>query len=175
MTDTSGAQAPFGDESAALPAPGAAGRAVSPLDYAAIAAVAAAALLLLAGIVYAFAVADARNVDGAERFRLLAQASSPFVATLALAGIAIVVHERRRDDRRQVAAGAAVAAGAVVALLASLLALNGMIVDLTSAVGPMFKLSNVLGRLATVGLAGYALWLAAATPVNEPLGPPRLR
>ena len=145
----------------------------SPLDYGALVLVAAATMLLVAGILYAFAVADARDVDGSERFRLLAQASSPFIAGLALAGIAIVVHERRRGgEQAQVAASATLGVGAMVSLLALLLALNGMVVDLTTdGVGSMFKLSNVIGRLATVALSGFALWLSAVTPLRRAPGP----
>ena len=163
--DGSGASDPgrAGDEDRGLPIPGAP---QSPLDYAAVVLVVAAALLLSAGILYAFAVADARNIGGSERFRLLAQASSPFVAALALTAITLVVHERRRRaDAALVAAAAALAVGAVVALVALLLALNGVVVDLTSKnVGSMFRLSNVIGRFATVMMSGFALWLAATAP-----------
>jgi hypothetical protein len=142
----------------------------SPLDYGALVLVVAAGMLLLAGVIYAFAVADARNVDGSERFRLLAQASSPFIAGLALTAITLVVHERRRGgEPAQVAASATLAVGAMVSLLALLLALNGVVVDLTTdGVGAMFKLSNVIGRLATVALSGFALWLSAVTPIRRP-------
>jgi hypothetical protein len=142
----------------------------SPLDYGALVLVVAAAMLLLAGVIYAFAVADARNVDGSERFRLLAQASSPFIAGLALTAITLVVHERRRGgEPAQVAGSATLAVGAMVSLLALLLALNGVVVDLTTeGVGAMFKLSNVIGRLATVSLSGFALWLTAVTPIRRP-------
>ena len=141
----------------------------SPLDYGALVLVVAAAMLLLAGVIYAFAVADARNVDGSERFRLLAQASSPFIAGLALTAITLVVLERRRGgEPAQVAASATLAVGAMVSLLALLLALNGVVVDLTTeGVGAMFKLSNVIGRLATVALSGLALWLSAVTPIRR--------
>ena len=142
----------------------------SPLDYGALVLVVAAAMLLLAGIIYAFAVADARNVDGSERFRLLAQASSPFIAGLALTAMALVVFERRRGGGvAHVAPSAVLAVGAMVSLLALLLALNGVVVDLTTeGVGAMFKLSNVIGRLATVALSGFALWLSAVTPLRRP-------
>jgi len=148
----------------------------APLEYASVVLAVAAALLLIAGIVYAFAVADAREVGGSERFRLLAQASSPFIAGLALAGIAIVVHERRRAESAavhgpeqlvQVAPAATLAIGSMTSLLGLLLALNGIVVDLTTDnVGASFKLSNVIGRLATVVLSGFALWLSATTPLR---------
>ena len=140
----------------------------SPLDYGALVVVIASALLLLAGVIYAFAVADARDVDGSERFRLLAQASSPFVAGLALIAITLVVHERRRgDDPALVGGSAALGVGSAVSLVALLLALNGIVVDVTSDVDVMFVLSNVIGRLATVVLAGFGLWLSATTPIRR--------
>ena len=148
----------------------------SALDYGALVLVAAGAMLLLAGILYAFALVSARDVEGPERFRLLAQASSPFVAALVLAAIVMVIIDRRRDDPQgsETLGSLALVGGATVALVALLLALNGIVIDLTAEVGVVFKLSNVVGRLATVVLAGFALVLAATAPSPAPLGPPRL-
>ena len=149
----------------------------SPFDYAAVVFAGAGGLLLLAGILYAFAVADARDVGGTERFRLLAQASSPFVAAMALTAIILLVVERRRDDvfgGRQASGPVVMTVAAVVALVALLLAVNGIIVDLTtSGVGGLFRVSNAIGRLATVTLAGFALWLSVTAPPPNP-GPPDL-
>ncbi|HVM07597.1 MAG TPA: hypothetical protein VM345_03955 [Acidimicrobiales bacterium] len=140
----------------------------SPLDYGSLVLVAAAAMLLLAGVLYAFALADARNDEATERFRLLAQAATPFVAGLSLTAIALVVHERRKGgEPAQVATSVTLGLGAAVSLVTVLLAANGVVVDLTASAAAMFKLSSVVGRLATIALAGFALWLSATTPLHR--------
>jgi hypothetical protein len=139
------------------------------IDFVALALVVAAALLLAAGLLYAFAVVDARAIRGAERFRLLAQASSPFIAALALGGVGLVVNDRRRRQHAQAQPTAVLIVGTVVSLLALLLAVNGVVVDLTSSAGTMFTVSNVLGRMATVVLSAFTLALCATTPLTAPV------
>jgi len=142
----------------------------SPLDFVAVVSAATSAAVILAGVLAAFALSDIRDVDGTERFRLLAQAASPSVAAFALVAVALVVHGRRRSDAwtaTQVAAGAALGIGAGVAFVSALLALNGIVVDLTQEGAPgLYRLGNVIGRSATIGLSALALWLAATAPAR---------
>ena len=145
----------------------------NPLDFVAVVASAASVAVLMAGVLAALALSDIRDVDGTERFRLLAQAVSPSVAAFALVGVAMIVHGRRFGDDRggwtstQVAPAAALGIGAGVAFVGALLALNGVIVDLTQEAAPgLYRLGNVIGRFATIGLCALALWLAATAPAR---------
>ena len=143
-----------------------------PMALAAIVLAVVAAVLLLGGVLFAFATADANGADASDRFRLLGQAANPFIAFLALVGSALVVHERQRGGvttSPQVAGSAALGIGTAVSLAVALLALNGVITDLTSDGGALFKLSAVVSRLAAIGLSGLALWLSVtATPPKPP-------
>ena len=140
--------------------PPAAGSPSGPMAYGAITVSVASAILLLGGVLFAFASADASNADAADRFRLLGQAANPFIAFLALTGSAIVVHLRRSGEETQRAAAAALGIGTAVCLAVGLLALNGVVTDLTGPAGVLFKLSAVVQRLAAVALAALGLWLS---------------
>lgn len=146
----------------------------TPLDFVAVVASAVSVAVLLAGVLAALALSDIRHVDGTERFRLLAQAASPSVAAFALVGVAMIVHGRRSGDGQdgwtstQVAPGAALGIGAGVAFVSALLAINGIIIDLTQEGAPgLYRLGNVIGRFATIALCALAAWLAATAPVRR--------
>jgi hypothetical protein len=136
-----------------------------------------AAALLLGGVLFAFASADASRAGGVDRFRLLGQAANPFIAFLALAATVLVVHQRRRGADvvvPQFAAGAALGIATAVSLAVALLALNGVLTDLTDDGGFLFRLSAVVSRLAAIGLSSLGLWLAvtAQPPRRLPAPPP---
>lgn len=138
-----------------------------PLDFLAAVLVVAAVLLLLGGVLFAFAstsaMGDAAGVAN-QRFRLLGQAANPFIAFLLLAAIGLVVHDRRQADPSQRGSGPVMAVATATALAVALLALNGILSDITSESGGMVKLSAVVSRLATVVLSALALWTAATAP-----------
>jgi hypothetical protein len=138
-----------------------------PLDAVPMALAVAAALLLLGGVLFAMASASqATGTGSATRFRLLGQAANPFIALLAALAAGLVADARRRTapgaPERWFAPGAALGVATAVSLAVALLALNGVITDLTGDSGGLFILSAVVSRLATLVLAGVTLWLAAA-------------
>jgi hypothetical protein len=151
----------------------------APLGLVAIVLAGADAVLLLGGVLYAFASADANGADASDRFRLLGQAANPFIAFLALVVSVIVVHQRQRQHqgpgndhlggRPQVASAAALGIATAVSLAVVLLALNGVLTDVTGSATALFKLSAVVSRLAAIGMAGFALWLGITA------APPRQR
>lgn len=143
-------------------------RVPDPIDALPIALAAVAAVLLLGGVLFALASADANHVDATDRFRLLGQAANPFIAFLALAASAGIVEGRRRSGRAFVAAGAASGIATAVSLAVLLLALSGILTDLTGDATALFRLSAVVSRLATIGLSGMALWLAATSGPARP-------
>lgn len=145
---------------AETPTPSAARTATGPMELAAIALAVVAALLLLGGVLFAFASAQANDAGAGDRFRLLGQAANPFIAFLSLAAGGLVVHERRAGADRQVAANAALGISTAVSLAVVLLALNGVLNDLTGEAGTLFRLSAVVSRLAAMALSGLALWLS---------------
>lgn len=126
--------------------------------------------LLLGGILQALASADARAVDGAGLFLLLAQAANPFVAFLGLAAVVAVVRARTTPGDDQAAPRSALALGAVVSAAVVLLALNGILIDLTGETdgGGLLRLSAVVSRLGAIALSAFALYLAATTPPAPP-------
>jgi threonine/homoserine/homoserine lactone efflux protein len=139
------------------------------MGYLAITASVAAAALLLGGVLFAFASADANNADASDRFRLLAQAANPFIALLALASAALVVHLRGGGaEHEQRAASAALGIGTAVCLAVVLLALNGVLTDLTGDAGALFRLSAVINRLAAIVLGGLGLWLSLTAVPPKP-------
>ena len=140
------------------PAP--AGPAAGPMELVAIGLAVVAALLLLGGVLFAVASAEANGAGAGDRFRLLGQAANPFIAFLALAAGGLVIQERRAGAERQVAANAALGISTAVSLAVALLALNGVLNDLTGDAGTLFRLSAVVSRLAAIGLSGLALWLS---------------
>ena len=131
-----------------------------PLELLAVVVAVAAAILLVAGILYGFASASATRGDTTERVRLLGQAANPFIAALAVAACVLVTRHRAS----QAFAGAAMGLGATVGFATVLLALNALIIDFTGAGSMMFKTSAAISRIATILLAGYAVWLAATSP-----------
>jgi hypothetical protein len=143
------------------------------LDAIALVLAGAAAVLLLGGVLFAFANANAANrASGTTTFRLLAQAANPFVAALALAAAVVVVSERRAGLARQVTSPVALGIATAVSLAVVLLALNGVITDLTADAGAMFRLSNIVSRLGTITLGGYGLWVSATAPAPPGSPPP---
>ena len=134
--------------------------ATGPMELVAIALAVVAALLLLGGVLFAFASAEANGAGAGDRFRLLGQAANPFIAFLALAAGGLVVHERRAGAERQLAANAALGIATAVSLAVALLALNGVLNDLTGDAGTLFRLSAVVSRFAAIGLSALALWLS---------------
>ncbi|HEX7165470.1 MAG TPA: hypothetical protein VF230_00685 [Acidimicrobiales bacterium] len=143
----------------------------SPLDFLPIVLVTSGALLVSAGVLFALAVADHQSISGDEQFRLVGQAASPIVAALVLGGVSLAVHERRLpgEERTIVASSFAVGVGIVAALLTVLLALNGVVVDVVESVPTGIRVSKVIGRVATLLIAGLAL----VAGVLAPTGPRR--
>jgi hypothetical protein len=121
-----------------------------------------AALLLLGGVLFAMATAAANGVDATARFRLLGQAANPFVAFLVLVACALVVDARRREEPRWTAPGVALGIATAVALAAALLALNGVLTDVTGHSTALFRFSAVVSRVGTLAMSGLTLWLSAA-------------
>lgn len=169
-TPTNGA--PTNGAPAPPPAPAMGKGAPAPLEFAAVVLAVVDALLLLGGVLYAFASADASAAGASDRFRLLGQAANPFIAFLALVVSAIVVRQRQGHadlGRTQVASGAALGVATAVSLAVVLLALNGVLTDLTGRATALFKLSAIVSRLAAIGLAAFALWLGVtAAPPRKP-------
>lgn len=148
-----------------------------PLGFAAVTLAATAAALLLGGVLFAFASASARSSGGGspDRFRLLGQAANPFIAALALASVGLVVTERRERWMHQVASVAALGIATAVSLAIALLAVNGIITDLTAETTGLFRASAIISRLATVVLGGLAMWIAATAPAPPGSRPPATR
>ncbi|MDQ3107733.1 MAG: hypothetical protein M3Q68_08020 [Actinomycetota bacterium] len=145
-----------------------------PLRLLAVVLASVAATLLLGGVLFAFASADANGADAADRFRLLGQAANPFIAFLALASSGLVVAERQRGEAAvtgQVAASAALGIATAVSLAVALLGLNGVLTDLTGDAGALFRLSAIVSRLAAIGLSGLALWLSVTAAPPKPPTP----
>jgi hypothetical protein len=135
-----------------------------PLHLVALVVAVAAAILLVAGVIYGFGMAEATHGGVTERFRLLGQAASPFVAAFALFACALVVHERRTGRVTQAFAPIALGVAATVGVATVLLGLNALILDFTTNQSASFRLSAAISRLATVVLAAHAVWLAATAP-----------
>jgi hypothetical protein len=147
-------------------------RTSGPMELAAIVVAVTALLLLLGNVLFAFATADANGADASDRFRLLGQAANPFIAFLSLSASGLVVHQRQRGGIEQVGGGAALGIGNAVGLAVALLALNGVLTDLTGDGGALFTLSAVISRLAAIGLSGLTLWLSVTAVPPKPPEPP---
>ncbi|HUP85813.1 MAG TPA: hypothetical protein VM143_09115 [Acidimicrobiales bacterium] len=144
-------------------------RKLEPIDALPLVLAVVAAVLLLGGVLFAFASAGANHVDGNDRFRLLGQAANPFISFLALAVATALVEGKRRTGRdTYTAAGVASGIATAVSLAVLLLAISGILTDLTGDASALLRLSAVVSRLATIALSGMALWLAAATGPARP-------
>ena len=142
-----------------------------PLELVPLLLAAAAAVLLLGGVLFALATASADTGGTTDRFRLLGQAANPFIAFLALAAVALVAADRKRTAAatiRVAAGGVALGVATAVALAVVLLAINGLLTDLTGDTTALFRLSAIVSRLATLALAGGALWLSVASGPARP-------
>ena len=134
------------------------------LDYLPFVLAAAAAVLLLSSLSTAFGIADAARLSGTERFRRLGNAGNPFTALLALGAVLSVVRARRRRVATELG-GPAFAIGTTVSLVLALLAANGVVVSATSGAYPgLVRFGEAMQAMTTIGLAGYALWLAITAP-----------
>ena len=145
--------------------------AVGPLEALPLALAIAAAVLLLGGVLFALATAAADATGTADRFRLLGQAANPFIAFLSLAAAALVM-DGRRHARTTTAAPVASGIATAVSLAVVLLALNGVLTDLTGDTTALFRLSAIVSRLATLVLGGVSLWIAVVSGPARPGTPP---
>ena len=136
-----------------------------PLEAVPLALSLVAAVLLLGGVLFALATASADTTGTADRFRLLGQAANPFIAFLALAAAVLVASDRRSptEGRSLLAGGAALGIATAVSLAVVLLALNGVLTDLTGDTTSLFRLSAIVSRMATLGLGGVPLWIAVVS------------
>ena len=142
-------------------------RGINPLDLLPLVLAVVAAILLLGGVLFALATASVDTTGNADRFRLLGQAANPFIAFLALAAAALV-SDARRHRRDVTAAGASMGIATAVGLAVVLLALNGVLTDITGDTTALFRMSAIVSRLATLVLGGVALWVSV---VSEPARP----
>lgn len=133
---------------------------LSPLRWSALVLATAGALLLGGGVLFAFASADAQRLGDTDRFRLLGQAANPFIAFLVLAAIALV-QSRTPSAPPQVSPRAAIGVATAVSVAVILLAVNGILTDLTGSTTALFRLSAIISRLGTVAMSVFALWLAS--------------
>ena len=128
-----------------------------------------AAILLLGGVLFALASASATPAGDAGRYRLLGQAANPFIAFLALAAAALVSESRRRGRSGDlVAGGIAMGIATTVSLAIVLLAINGLLTDLTGDTTALFRVSAIVSRMATLALSGTTLWMALTTEPARP-------
>lgn len=135
----------------------------TPLAFAAVVLAAAAATLLLGGVLFAFANADAQRLSDTDRFRLLGQAANPFIAFLGLAAVALAIRARDGGGIVVVAPKAAVGMATAVSVAVILLAVNGILTDITGGAAALFRVSAVVSRLGTIALSAFALWIAGAS------------
>ncbi len=135
----------------------------SPLSYAAVVLAAAAVTLLLGGVLFAFANADAQRLSDTDRFRLLGQAANPFIAFLGLAAVALAIRAKESGGFVVVAPKAAVGLATAVSVAVILLAVNGILTDITGGAAALFRVSAVVSRLGTITLSAFALWIAGAS------------
>ena len=167
MTDDDNDTATAGDPGPGGPLP--ARRRRDPLALLPLALALAAAILLLGGVLFALATASSDTTGSADRFRLLGQAANPFIAFLGLAAAGLVSDSRRRGADRPIAAGgAAIGVATAVSLAIVLLALNGVLTDVTGDTTALFRLSAIVSRLATLVLSGAALWVSVASEPARP-------
>lgn len=151
----------------AAPSPEPRGPRPGPLELLPLALSTAAAVLLVGGVLFAIATAAADTRGTTDEFRLLGQAANPFIAFLALAAAALVVDGRRA--RRTVAAGGvALGIATAVSLAVVLLAVNGLLTDVTGDTTTLFRMSAIVSRLATLVLSGVALWASASSGPARP-------
>lgn len=135
----------------------------SALSYIAVVLAAAALTLLLGGVLFAFANADAQRLDDTARFRLLGQAANPFIAFLGLAAVALVARARESGGPALAAPKAAIGLATGVSVAVILLAVNGILTDITGGAAALFRVSAVVSRLGTIVLSAFALWIAGAS------------
>ena len=148
---------------------------MGPIEVLPLALAVTAAVLLLGGVLFALATAAADTTGTADRFRLLGQAANPFIAFLALTA-SVLVTEGRRTGRDVTAASVALGIGTAVSLAVVLLALNGVLTDLTGDTTALFRLSAIVSRMATLVLSGVSLWIAVVTgPARRGSPPPAAR
>lgn len=125
----------------------------------------ASAVALLAGSVLGALATESPTgtVSTTARLELLARSANATTAFLVLASLAAVVLPRTYDRHSEgPLARIVVAVGGVAAVVLGLLALNGLLLDLTSGDRTLFlRFSLVVFRLGTIALAAGSLWLAA--------------
>lgn len=132
----------------------------------AVSAVFAGAVALLAGsLLVAFGQFD-RVPDGDAKLRLVGNAANPLTAALLLA---VAVVALTTTHQRWV-----VPASAGVSFLMALLALNGVVLDLTQSGNMTLRLGSVVLRLGTLVLCAGTAWLWFAKPAAVRLAPPQV-
>jgi riboflavin transporter FmnP len=138
----------------------------TPLDYLGVVLLTSGLSLLLAGVLTAFA--RVRTLSGPDvatvRFQLLGQAANVFIAFLFVIAIVVIVADRRQDTPRQFAAGLVLGAATASSLMLVLLAVSGVVADLSLAGTALSRLAVVATRLTTVLLSAFAMWLGATAP-----------
>ena len=117
---------------------------------------AAAAVLVIGGVLFAaLAVPSGLPDAGTRRLELLGNAGSSFTALLVV-GAAVAGAGSKR----------VLGMAAALSVLLVLLALNGVVVDLTDDAGVKVGIGRAVTRMATVVLAGYVVWLWYRSPAG---------
>ena len=136
----------------------------SSLRMSVLAAFAAAIALLAGSLLVAFGQFDRFN-DGDAKLRLIGNAANPLTAALLLAAAGAAMSTLQRW---------VLPAAAGVSFLMGLLALNGVVLDLTQSGNLSLRLGSVVLRLGTLALCAGTVWLWFAKPANVQLAPPQV-
>ncbi|MGI8794824.1 MAG: hypothetical protein ACR2H3_16895 [Acidimicrobiales bacterium] len=129
--------------------------------------VATATVGLLAGVLNAFVSDGVGGLDAADRLSLLANAANLTLSLMLLIGVACAVLPKvALGGPSSPLARPIATVGALVALLVGLLAVSGVLLDLTTGDGRSggAKLVRVIYRLVALSPAAVAVWVGAVLP-----------
>lgn len=120
------------------------------------------AAFVVGAVLGALATAEPDGVSATRRFEFLSRAADPVPATLALLGVLAVLVADEGTEARHLLARIAVGTAAFFGVVIVLLAINGILLDLTTeGVGAMVRLSRVIFlRVVPIVLAAATVWLS---------------
>ncbi len=130
------------------------------------------AAFVVGAVLGALATEDPSGVSATRRFEFLSRAADPVPAALALLGVVAILVAEDGSATRQLASRIAIGTAAFFGVVIVLLAINGILLDITTDNGSaLIRLSRILFlRLGPIVLSGATVWLSlsAQTPPDTP-------
>jgi hypothetical protein len=142
------------------------------LVFVGLALTSSSAAFVVGAVLGALATAEPGGISATRRFEFLSRAADPVPALLALLGVVAVLVAEDGSTARRIASRIAIGTAAFFGVVIVLLAVNGILLDVTAAgASALVRLSRIVFlRLVPMTIAAAAVWLSLSeqAPPDSP-------